>query len=399
MTNPQNPSQNPNPFSGNGNGGAQHTQPGHYGQRPGQAGQQPGQAGQQPGQAGQYGQQPGQYGQQPGQQPLFGQPGQYGQGMYQKPKKKGNLGLKIFTGIVLVIVLLLVLAEFGLRWYLKDELKAALKDQIQESGVSSSVDPKVSLGASPVLLGMAQGKIPQMTLDVPSTLDISYEDNDQSKPKVSGQPAMHIDMRDLKMDGDDPNKATVGEVTLRTTLPKEMLKAQAAESANDDKSGGAEDNPLGGMMKISDVRPNPDKQTLSFDISGGLATFEVKPTVQDGKMKMEMDNVSLLGFQLPESFTQQMESQLQDSVPADPQGGLEFQGINVTEEGLEVTMHGTDVRVNDLDTGTGSSTGTGTGSGGSNSNGGSGSSDNSGNADVTRPWKNDGPVGSSALAA
>nr|WP_274706486.1 DUF2993 domain-containing protein [Corynebacterium macclintockiae] len=319
--------------------------------------------------------------------------------MYQKPKKKGNLGLKIFTGIVLVIVLLLVLAEFGLRWYLKDELKAALKDQIQESGVSSSVDPKVSLGASPVLLGMAQGKIPQMTLDVPSTLDISYEDNDQSKPKVSGQPAMHIDMRDLKMDGDDPNNATVGEVTLRTTLPKEMLKAQAAESADDDKSGGAEDNPLGGMMKISDVRPNPDKQTLSFDISGGLATFEVKPTVQDGKMKMEMDNVSLLGFQLPESFTQQMESQLQDSVPADPQGGLEFQGINVTEEGLEVTMHGTDVRVNDLDTSTGSSTGTGTGSGGSNSNGGSGSSDNSGNADVTRPWKNDGPVGSSALAA
>ncbi|MGJ4100148.1 LmeA family phospholipid-binding protein [Corynebacterium macclintockiae] len=388
MTNPQNPSQNPNPFSGNGNGGAQHTQPGQYGQQPGQYGQ----AGQQPGQA-------GQYGQQPGQQPLFGQPGQYGQGMYQKPKKKGNLGLKIFTGIVLVIVLLLVLAEFGLRWYLKDELKAALKDQIQESGVSSSVDPKVSLGASPVLLGMAQGKIPQMTLDVPSTLDISYEDNDQSKPKVSGQPAMHIDMRDLKMDGDDPNNATVGEVTLRTTLPKEMLKAQAAESANDDKSGGAEDNPLGGMMKISDVRPNPDKQTLSFDISGGLATFEVKPTVQDGKMKMEMDNVSLLGFQLPESFTQQMESQLQDSVPADPQGGLEFQGINVTEEGLEVTMHGTDVRVNDLDTGTGSSTGTGTGSGGSNSNGGSGSSDNSGNADVTRPWKNDGPVGSSALAA
>lgn len=384
MTNPQNPSQNPNPFSGNGNGGAQHTQPGQYGQQPGQYGQ----AGQQPGQA-------GQYGQQPGQQPLFGQPGQYGQGMYQKPKKKGNLGLKIFTGIVLVIVLLLVLAEFGLRWYLKDELKAALKDQIQESGVSSSVDPKVSLGASPVLLGMAQGKIPQMTLDVPSTLDISYEDNDQSKPKVSGQPAMHIDMRDLKMDGDDPNNATVGEVTLRTTLPKEMLKAQAAESANDDKSGGAEDNPLGGMMKISDVRPNPDKQTLSFDISGGLATFEVKPTVQDGKMKMEMDNVSLLGFQLPESFTQQMESQLQDSVPADPQGGLEFQGINVTEEGLEVTMHGTDVRVNDLDTGTGSSTG----SGGSNSNGGSGSSDNSGNADVTRPWKNDGPVGSSALAA
>lgn len=384
MTNPQNPSQNPNPFSGNGNDGAQHTQPGQYGQQPGQYGQ----AGQQPGQA-------GQYGQQPGQQPLFGQPGQYGQGMYQKPKKKGNLGLKIFTGIVLVIVLLLVLAEFGLRWYLKDELKAALKDQIQESGVSSSVDPKVSLGASPVLLGMAQGKIPQMTLDVPSTLDISYEDNDQSKPKVSGQPAMHIDMRDLKMDGDDPNNATVGEVTLRTTLPKEMLKAQAAESANDDKSGGAEDNPLGGMMKISDVRPNPDKQTLSFDISGGLATFEVKPTVQDGKMKMEMDNVSLLGFQLPESFTQQMESQLQDSVPADPQGGLEFQGINVTEEGLEVTMHGTDVRVNDLDTGTGSSTG----SGGSNSNGGSGSSDNSGNADVTRPWKNDGPVGSSALAA
>ena len=394
MTNPQNPSQNPNPFSGNGNDGAQHTQPGQYGQRPGQYGQQPGQAGQ-------YGQRPGQAGQysQPGQQPLFGQPGQYGQGMYQKPKKKGNLGLKIFTGIVLVIVLLLVLAEFGLRWYLKDELKAALKDQIQESGVSSSVDPKVSLGASPVLLGMAQGKIPQMTLDVPSTLDISYEENDQSKPKVTGQPAMHIDMRDLKMDGDDPNNATVGEVTLRTTLPKEMLKAQAAESANDDKSGGAEDNPLGGMMKISDVRPNPDKQTLSFDISGGLATFEVKPTVQDGKMKMEMDNVSLLGFQLPESFTQQMESQLQDSVPADPQGGLEFQGINVTEEGLEVTMHGTDVRVNDLDTGTGSSTGTGTGSGGSNSNGGSGSSNNSGNADVTRPWKNDGTVGSSALAA
>lgn len=401
MTNPQNPSQNPNPNSGNGdpipsggfggshndenqtavwNNNAGNGMSGNAPQYGGQQTRQPQQYGAQQNQqygAQQYGAQPWQ----PNQQPQFGQPGQ---GMIQQPKKR-HLGLKIFISLLIVIILLLLLAEFGVRWFMKDQIKAGFKDQMQESGISTSEDPKVSFGASPLLLGLVQQKIPQMTVDIPSTLDISYEGQDKSKPIVKGEPAVHLELRDLKFDSQDANKSTAGELKGHTTIPKEMLLAQANESSEDDKSN----DPVSGMMQLTDVKPNPDKQTLTFEITGGLAAFEVKPTVQDGKMKMEMDSFSLLGFELPESFTSQLESQLEDSVPTDLQDGMKFESINVTDAGMEIHLYGQDISLNELESDTTTN--------GGNSD--SGSGDSGKNTDVTRPWKNDGPVGSSALAA
>lgn len=403
MTNPQNPSQNPSSNAGNGSNGAGsaganaggnenqtavwntsgNNSPNQYGSG---YGAPQGQLGQ-PNQQLQFGQL--------GQQGAYGQAGAYGQppqNMYQQQPKKSKLWLKVLIGFLLVIVLLLLLAEFGLRWFMKDQIQSAFREQQQESGVSEPVDPDISLGASPVLLGIVQGKIPQMTVDIPSTLDITYEGQDKSKPRVTGEPAVHLELQDMKMDTDNPEDAVVGDLRLRTVITKEMLLAQASESASD--GGGDEDNPLAGLLQITDVRPNPDKQTLSFDLTGGLATFEVKPVIQDGQMKMEMENVSLLGMDLPESFTQEMESQLEDSIPADVQGGMDFESINVTDEGLEVNMHGTDVNFSELDTGSA----TGGSSGSSGSEGGSGSG-NTEDADLTHPWKEDGPVGSSDMAA
>lgn len=57
-------------------------------------------------------------------------------------------------------------------------------------------------------------------------------------------------------------------------------------------------------------------------------------------------------------------------------------------------MHGTDVNFAELDTG--SATGGSGGSGGSEGGSGSGNTED---ADLTRPWKEDGPVGSSNMAA
>lgn len=389
MTNPQNPSQNPSSNAGgnenqtavwNTSGNSNPNQYGSgYGAPQGQLGQ--------PNQQLQFGQ--------PGQQGAYGQAGAYGQpnqNMFQQQPKKSKLWLKVLIGFLLVIVLLLLLAEFGLRWFMKDQIQSAFREQQQESGVSEPVDAEISLGASPMLLGIVQSKIPQMTVDIPSTLDITYEGQDKSKPRITGEPAVHLELRDMKMDTDNPDDAVVGDLRLRTVITKEMLLAQASESANE--GGGDEDNPLAGFLQITDVRPNPDKQTLSFELTGGLATFEVKPVIQDGQMKMEMDNVSLLGIDLPESFTQEMESQLEDSIPADVQGGMDFESINVTDEGLEVNMHGTDVNFAELDTGSA----TGGSSSGSGGSGGSGSG-NTEDANLTRPWKEDGPVGSSDMAA
>nr|WP_255717097.1 DUF2993 domain-containing protein [Corynebacterium sp. ACRPH] len=398
VTNPQNPSQNPSS-----NAGGNENQTAVWNTSGNNGGSNPNQYGS--GYGAPQGQ-PGGYGQ-PGQQGAYGQAGAYGQpnqNMFQQQPKKSKLWLKVLIGFLLVIVLLLLLAEFGLRWFMKDQIQSAFREQQQESGVSEPVDAEISLGASPLLLGIVQGKIPQMTVDIPSTLDITYEGQDKSKPRVTGEPAVHLELRDTQMDTDNPDDAVVGDLRLRTVITKEMLLAQASESASD--GGGDEDNPLAGLLQITDVRPNPDKQTLSFDLTGGLATFEVKPVIQGGQMKMEMENVSLLGMDLPESFTQEMESQLEDSIPADVQGGMDFESINVTDEGLEVNMHGTDVNFAELDTGSatgGSSDGSGSGSGsdGGNGSGGSGGSDsgNTEDADLTRPWKEDGPVGSSEMAA
>lgn len=311
------------------------------------------------------------------------------------PKKKSGLWWKILVGIIAIIVILLVIAEFGVRAYAKNTVVDEMRSSLEEDGTKLEEDPDVSFGSTPLLWGLAQGKIPSFEATVPSTFEVNYEDNDESRPVVSGQPEMTMNAKDMELNEDDP---IVDDLTVDTTLPPEFLLAEIqksqseggegaagsgdAENAQDDST--AEDNPLSGaledMISVTGVEPNTEENTLDFAISGGLATLSMTPELKDDGLTFSVADVQILGMSLPEELTQDLTDSLESSV--NQTEGLQIKDAKVTSDGLQVQLHGTDVNLNEIDTSGTFSTESGGGSGDSGSDSAGGSGAEAGSTDM-----------------
>ena len=284
-----------------------------------------------------------------------GYPGTYatdgaatGSGRRTAGKRRGNKAVKILVTVVVVILLLLAAAEFGLRFYLKGQIADEMRDSSAEQGIELSGDPDVSFGASPMLLGLAQGKLSRVTVDLPSSLNISYEDSDRSKPVVTGQPAATMNAKDMEITGDDP---VIGDLTLDTVLPQDYLLAVLQKSMSEDggdpaaDDGGAGDL-LSGLIQITGVTTNEETGTLDIEISSGLATLSMTPSVTDGKMSFEVADMKILGMSMPDSLVGDLSDSLTQTV--EETENLEVTDASVTADGLKVRLHGTDMKVDDL---------------------------------------------------
>ncbi|WP_414122381.1 DUF2993 domain-containing protein [Corynebacterium nuruki] len=300
----------------------------------------------------------------------------------EQPRQRSGRWIKILVAVVIVILLLIAAAEFGLRAYLKGTVADEMRSSAQDKGVELSADPEVSFGSAPLIGGLIRGKIPELTMSLPSSLSVKYQDSDQSKPVVTGQPAIKATMKDVETGGDN---GTIGSLTVDTTLPPEYLLAEVQKAMSEgDGAGGtggtgsgsagqsgrpaqdAAPNPLAGLMKVDGVEPNTADQTLDVRIAGGLATVAMKPSVTDQGFIMEVADVKLLGFSLPDSLTDSLKDSLQQSI--DQSDNLQITAAEITDDGLKVRLTGHDVTMDDLaddasgfSQGTGSSDGSGQG--------------------------------------
>jgi hypothetical protein len=300
----------------------------------------------------------------------------------EQPRQRSGRWIKILVAVVIVILLLIAAAEFGLRAYLKGTVADEMRSSAQDKGVELSADPEVSFGSAPLIGGLIRGKIPELTMSLPSSLSVKYQDSDQSKPVVTGQPAVKATMKDVETGGDN---GTIGSLTVDTTLPPEYLLAEVQKAMSEgDGAGGtggtgsgsagqsgrpaqdAAPNPLAGLMKVDGVEPNTADQTLDVRIAGGLATVAMKPSVTDQGFIMEVADVKLLGFSLPDSLTDSLKDSLQQSI--DQSDNLQITAAEITDAGLKVRLTGHDVTMDDLaddasgfSQGTGSSDGSGQG--------------------------------------
>lgn len=270
-------------------------------------------------------------------------------------KKRSGLWWKILIALVVVLVLLAAVAEFGVRAYAKNTVVDEIRSSAQKNGTELSGDPSVSFGASPLLLGLAQGKIPSFDATIPSSLDVSYEDSDQSRPVVSGQPEMAINARDMSTDTGDP---TAGEITVDTTLPPEFLLAEIQKSqaqAGDGNGGNGGDGGDGGgllegLIEVTGVQMNTEDNTMDLEITGGLATLSMTPVVEEGALNFRVENLQILGMDLPESMVKSLTDSLQETV--NDVEGLQIQSADITEDGLSVQLHGTDVSLDEVSSST-----------------------------------------------
>ena len=274
-----------------------------------------------------------------------------------KSGKKFGLWWKVLISVVAVLVILLVIAEFGVRAYAKNTVVDEIRSSLEEDGTELSEDPSVSFGASPLLLGLVQGKIPSMSATMPSTVEVSYEDGDQSRPVITGQPAVEMDAKNISVSGET---MLIDDLTLDTTMPPEMLLAELQKS---EAAGGAEDgeqaqnseddNPFSGaldnLISITDVAMNTGDNTLDFEISGGLATLSMVPEVTEGTLSMSLSDVKIFGMSLPQSVAESLSDQLESTVN-EASEELTVQSAEVTEDGLRIRLHGTQINMDEIDT-------------------------------------------------
>ena len=274
-----------------------------------------------------------------------------------KSGKKFGLWWKVLISVVAVLVILLVIAEFGVRAYAKNTVVDEIRSSLEEDGTELSEDPSVSFGASPLLLGLVQGKIPSMSATMPSTVEVSYEDGDQSRPVITGQPAVEMDAKNISVSGES---MLIDDLTLDTTMPPEMLLAELQKS---EAAGGAEDgeqaqnseddNPFSGaldnLISITDVAMNTGDNTLDFEISGGLATLSMVPEVTEGTLSMSLSDVKIFGMSLPQSVAESLSDQLESTVN-EASEELTVQSAEVTEDGLRIRLHGTQINMDEIDT-------------------------------------------------
>lgn len=287
------------------------------------------------------------------------------------PKKKSSVG-KVLLIILLVLVLLVVAAEFAARWYMKDQIVQGLEKQASGNNLQLEEDPSVSFGLSPVLMGMATQNLQQLDMTVPSTLNISHEDGDESKPVVTGNPEVKFHGKHIKIQNQGQD-VIIGDLTMNTAVPSEYLLAQAVKGTQEQNSGGG-----GGFLQqaitLTGVKPVPDEQVLEMEISHGLATLKMKPVVENGELKMQAEGGEIFGLSLPQQFVDSIQDSLNSSTSESGPGGLKFENATVTGEGLAVEMHGTNVDMNELSQSVEETPGTDGAAGGSGS---SGSSDSS----------------------
>lgn len=259
--------------------------------------------------------------------------------------RRSHRWAKILIAVIALVVLVTAAAEFGVRAYLKGQVANKMTTSAEEKGLALPGDPTVTFGASPILLGMIQGEIPALTMDLPSSMTVSYQDSDRSRPIVDGHPAATIDVKNMEISGDNPK---AGSLSVKTTLPPEYLLAviNKSQSSTPAAGQGATNDLLAGLLHVTGVTPNPEAGTLDIELSGGLATLSMTPRTVDGSLAFDVADVKILGMSLPENLVNDVSQSLTQSV--EKTENLSISAAEVTADGLKVQLQGNNVRIDDI---------------------------------------------------
>ncbi|WP_186276844.1 LmeA family phospholipid-binding protein [Corynebacterium anserum] len=263
-------------------------------------------------------------------------------------KKRRGKALPLFLIIVLVLVVFLGCAEFGARLYAKNQLIEGIRQSASESGYELTQDPSVHFGASPLLLALLTKKVGSVDIDIPSSLSVSYDDGNVSLPHVKGAPEMDIEARSIAL-GEQQQDTSFGELTLHTSIPSELMLAEIVEEQQKHTGGNGVEDFLTSQIKVTGITPNEGNQELEFDINNGLAKLHMQPVVNDGQISFDVKSAQVLGIlNLPDSAVQGIQEMLNRQQAARLNGNLRFEDVRVTDKGLDVRLHGTDVNVQEL---------------------------------------------------
>lgn len=237
---------------------------------------------------------------------------------------------KFIVGLLVALLILLLVAEFGLRWFIGNELRASFEAQAAQDGVTLAKDPTISFGASPLVLSAARGTIPEVEVTTPSTLQITGQE-------ILGQPGAHVVLNDLRIS--DRENPVAGYMVTTTEVPDDYLRAVVQQSMESENGGG--------LISITDVTSNPSGGTLDVEFNGGAAVLNLTPQPVDGQLTFEAAGGSFLGFNLPTQVTDLITASMRDGV-TDQAAGFTIEEFEVIEGGARLRLSGENVPLSEV---------------------------------------------------
>ncbi|KXU19110.1 hypothetical protein HMPREF3155_02510 [Corynebacterium sp. HMSC06D04] len=248
-------------------------------------------------------------------------------------QKKTSLAWKILIGVLVAFLVLILLAEFGLRWFMGNQMKDQFAQAAKDQGIESQEDPNISFGTTPILLGLFGGKLSEMNMETPSTLQIDGTE-------IKGQPATNVHIEDMTL-SDDP---VAGSLRASTKVPDDYLLATFQKGIADES--GSEQV---GNLVVTNITANDAENLLDVEFAGGLANLALEPKAQDGNLSITAKNASLLGFDLPKEATDAISTALQKGMKDQFIGeGLSVDEVDVADGELNLTITGQDVPMSEL---------------------------------------------------
>lgn len=221
-----------------------------------------------------------------------------------KPKRRKALVISLITVAVLVVALI------GGELFVRQQATSCMENQFR-SQLGSDVD--VSLSAKPILLQMADKNIPYVTID----------SSGASFGPAKGM-QVHARANDIEITKSADSSGTIGnstaDVTWKTAGILATLQAQ----------------PMGGM--VTAVTSDATSGTLDISI-GGFADLQVRPTVQNGQVKVETVSAAILGLGLPTALVDGVVQVLTESLQQYPLG-MAPTSLTVTGDAVQVHLAG-----------------------------------------------------------
>lgn len=275
-------------------------------------------------------------------------------------KSTGSKFWKVLVGILVALLILIIVAELGLRWFIGQQLRSSFEEENQARGVVIEEDPTISFGATPLVFSLLGQNISEVEMTTPSTLDIRYPDGPESVPEILGTPAATIDLEGL--DISDPDNPVAAHMVTTTELPDDMILAMIQESTAG-QAGASQDTDYGAailqqLVRVTDVTANPENNALDVEFTGGAAVLSLEPVVEGEQLRFNAVNAALFGFDLPEQVSQGISTALEQGmqgatdelgaasgVSGDDLGITEF---TVIDGGVRVSIQGTNIPLGEV---------------------------------------------------
>lgn len=252
-------------------------------------------------------------------------------------RTKGSLAWKIFVGILAAVLAIVLIAEFGLRAFISNRIESQFASA---APTPTTGDPQVSFGSEPLTLGLLGGKVPHVTMSVPSTLALDGE-------SFTGQPAATVEMDDVRLS----ESATIADsLDVTAELPDALIKTilQQQVASTIDQVDGAPAVLLEGLASISDVTSHPDTGTVTIQFTGGLAALDLRPQMEGDQLTFVADSTRLFGVDLPGGVARQLSQALRQGMQEAVFGSLRVRDVKVVEGGLVVSLAGQNVNLNEV---------------------------------------------------